>query len=361
MLSGIKILDLSRVLAGPLCTMMLGDLGASVLKVERPDGGDETRGWGPPFDERGESAYYLSVNRNKLGITADFATRADVELVKRLAATADVVVENFRAGTLERRGLGAAELMALNPALVWCTISGFGAEGTRPGYDFVVQAESGWMSITGEPGGAPMKHGVALVDVIAGKDAAISILGALVARATTGRGRRVHVSLEASARAALVNVAQNALVSGAPPMRWGNAHANLVPYQLFHAADRALVIAVGSDAQWLACARALDLGDLATDDELRTNAGRIAARERIVTGITGRLKERPAAEWVARLDGAGVPCGVVRTVPEALAATSASARTGLPPSVDGSVRRPPPMLGEHSQAVRDRGWDAFRG
>jgi crotonobetainyl-CoA:carnitine CoA-transferase CaiB-like acyl-CoA transferase len=340
--------------------MILGDLGASVLKVERPDGGDETRGWGPPFDERGESAYYLSVNRNKLGLTADFASPADVELVKRLAADADVVVENFRAGTLARRGLGAAELMARNPMLVWCTISGFGTEVTRPGYDFVVQAESGWMSITGEPGGAPMKHGVALVDVIAGKDAAISILAALVARATTGRGRTVHVSLEASARAALVNVAQNALVSGAPPKRWGNAHANLVPYELFDAADRAMVIAVGSDAQWLACARALDLDGLANDDALRTNAGRIAARERIVTGITGRLKERPAAEWVARLDAAGVPCGVVRTVPEALAETSASSLTGLPPSVEGRVRRAPPRLGEHSAVVRQRGWDAFR-
>ena len=172
MLSGIKVLDLSRVLAGPLCTMMLGDLGASVLKVERPEGGDDTRGWGPPFDERGESAYFLSVNRNKLGLTADFANPTDVELIRTLAAEADVVVENFRAGTLERRGLGAAELMTRNPTLVWCTISGFGLGAGRPGYDFVVQAESGWMSITGEPAGEPMKHGVALVDVITGKDAA---------------------------------------------------------------------------------------------------------------------------------------------------------------------------------------------
>lgn len=359
MLSGIKILDMSRVLAGPLCTMMLGDLGASVLKVERPDDGDETRGWGPPFDDRGESAYYLSVNRNKLSLAADFADPADQELVRTLAGEADVVVENFRAGTLERRGLGAAELMARNPKLVWCTISGFGADSTRPGYDFVVQAESGWMSITGEPGGAPMKHGVALVDVIAGKDAAISVLAALVARGGDGRGRLVHVSLESSARAALVNVAQNALVSGAPPKRWGNAHANLVPYQLFAAADRPMVIAVGSDAQWLACARALELDTLASDDALRTNAGRLAARERIVTGITGRLAERTAAEWVACLDAAGVPCGVVRTVPEALIESGASPLTGMPPSVDGTIRRTPPRLGEHSAVVRKRGWGAF--
>ena len=359
MLSGTKVLDLSRVLAGPLCTMMLGDLGASVLKVERPEGGDDTRGWGPPFDERGESAYFLSVNRNKLSLTADFAKPADLELLRALADEADVVVENFRAGTLERRGLGAATLMKRNPRLVWCTISGFGVAATRPGYDFVVQAESGWMSITGEPAGEPMKHGVALVDVITGKDAVIAILAALVERGVTGRGRQVHVSLEGSARAALVNVAQNALVSGAPPRRWGNAHANLVPYQLFEASDRLLVIAVGSDSQWTACARALGLDDLAMDEALRTNAGRIAARERVVTEITRALKARTAAEWVARLDAAGVPCGIVRTVPEALAESGASALTGLPPSVEGSVRRAPPRLGEHSRLVREGGWGAF--
>ena len=361
MLSGIKVLDLSRVLAGPLCTMMLGDLGASVLKVERPDGGDDTRGWGPPFDERGQSAYFLSVNRNKLSLAADLADPADVELIRTLAGEADVVVENFRAGMLERRGLGAGELMSRNPALIWCTISGFGPGAARPGYDFVVQAESGWMSITGEPGGEPMKHGVALVDVITGKDAVIAILAALVERGRTGRGRMVHVSLEASARAALVNVAQNALVSRTPPRRWGNAHANLVPYQLFEAADRPLVIAVGSDMQWLACARALGLDALAEEDALRTNAGRIAARERVVMEITRVLQSRRAAEWVARLDAAGVPCGIVRTVPEALAESGASPLTGLPPSVDGSVRRAPPGLGEHSRLVRERGWDAFTG
>jgi crotonobetainyl-CoA:carnitine CoA-transferase CaiB-like acyl-CoA transferase len=361
MLSGIKVLDLSRVLAGPLCTMMLGDLGASVLKVERPEGGDDTRGWGPPFDERGESAYYLSVNRNKLSLTADFADPADAELIRKLASEADVVVENFRPGTLERRGLGAVELMKRNPRLVWCTITGFGTESSRPGYDFVVQAESGWMSITGEPGGAPMKHGVALVDVITGKDAVIAVLAALVARGATGRGRMVHVSLESSARAALVNVAQNTLVSGTPPKRWGNAHANLVPYQLFDAADRPMVIAVGADGQWIACARALGLDGLASEDVLRTNAGRIAARERVVTAVTRKLTERTAAEWVALLDAAGVPCGVVRTVPEALAKSGASALTGLPPSVEGSVRRVPPRLGEHTAVVRERGWDAFIG
>jgi crotonobetainyl-CoA:carnitine CoA-transferase CaiB-like acyl-CoA transferase len=359
MLTGVKILDLSRVLAGPLCTMMLGDLGASVLKVERPDGGDETRGWGPPFDSAGQSAYFLSVNRNKLGVTADLSTEEGLALVRELAAGADVVVENFRPGTLERRGLGQAALHQANPGLIWCTITGFGPDSARPGYDVVVQAESGWMSITGEPNGAPMKHGVALADVLAGKDAAISILGALVARARTGAGRRVQVSLEASAKAALVNVAQNALVSGVPPLRWGNAHANLVPYQLFDAADRALVIAVGSDAQWVGCGRALGLDALAADPALRTNAGRLAARMRVVSAITQRVAERPAAEWITRLDAAGVPCGVVRTVLEVLARTDASPLTGMPPSVPGRIHRSAPRLGEHSALVRERGWDAF--
>jgi crotonobetainyl-CoA:carnitine CoA-transferase CaiB-like acyl-CoA transferase len=359
MLTGVRILDLSRVLAGPLCTMMLGDLGASVLKVERPDGGDETRGWGPPFDATGESAYYLSVNRNKLGLVADLTVQSDVALLRALAAEADVVVENFRPGTLERRGIGVAELRAVNPSLVWCTITGFGADSTRPGYDFVVQAESGWMSVTGEAAGGPMKHGVALADVVAGKDAAIAILGALVARARTGEGRHVQVSLEASAEAALVNVAQNALVSGQAPARWGNAHANLVPYQLFDAADRSLVIAVGSDAQWVACAAALELDALGRDPDLRANAGRVVARERVAREIASRVATRAAAEWIERLEARGVPCGVVRTVPEVLAASEGSPLTGMPPSVPGLVRRPPPRLGEHSALVRARGWRAF--
>jgi crotonobetainyl-CoA:carnitine CoA-transferase CaiB-like acyl-CoA transferase len=359
MLTGVRVLDLTRVLAGPLCTMMLGDLGASVLKVERPEGGDETRGWGPPFDERGESAYYLSVNRNKLGLAADLDRPADVALLRELVSQADVVVENFRSGTLERRGLGFAELRVSRPSLVWCTISGFGSESRRPGYDFVVQAECGWMSITGEPDGVPMKHGVALADVLAGKDAAVAILAALLGRARTGSGRHVQVSLAASAQAALVNVAQNALVSGRPPARWGNAHANLVPYQLFDAADRALVIAVGNDAQWQQCAAALELGGLADEPELRTNAGRLAQRERVAREISARVKARPAADWVARLDAVGVPCGLVRPVLEVLATAGGSPLTGMPPSVPGAVRRPPPRLGEHSALVRERGWDAF--
>lgn len=359
MLSSIKVLDLSRVLAGPYCTMMLGDMGAAVLKVERPVSGDETRGWGPPFDPRGESAYFLSVNRNKLGLAADLDDEADAELIRRLALEADVVVENFRPGTLERRALGAEALLAANPRLVWCTITGFGEESTRPGYDFVVQAESGWMSITGDPTGAPMKHGVALADLLAGKDAVIAIVAALVARSISGRGRRVEVSLARSAEAALVNVAQSALVSGRAPRRWGNAHANLVPYQLFQTSDGALVISVGNDAQWAACARALALIELASDAALRTNAGRLAERDRVVGAIAARVREKPAAYWRERLDAEGVPCGVVRSVLDVLASTDASALTGMPPSVPGAVRRAPPRLGEHTDIVRLKGWRAF--
>jgi len=359
MLSKIRVLDLSRVLAGPLCTMIMGDMGADVVKVERNSAGDETRGWGPPFDERGESAYFLSVNRNKLSLTADLDDAGDLGVVRALAREADVVVDNFLPGTLEPRRWGADVAMAEHPRLIWCTITGFGAESRRPGYDFVVQAESGWMSITGEPDGDPMKHGIALADVIAGKDAVIAILAALVSRSGTGVGRRVHVSLAASAEAALLNVAQNTIVSSQPPVRWGNAHANLVPYQLFRTSDRPMVIAVGNDAQWLACTLALELTELARDAELAINAGRLAQRTRVVSNIAERLATANASHWIERLEAVGVPCGVVRTVPEVLAGLPTSARSGLPPSVPGTERLPPPRLGEHSELLRAEGWNAF--
>jgi crotonobetainyl-CoA:carnitine CoA-transferase CaiB-like acyl-CoA transferase len=359
MLSDVKVLDFTRVLAGPLCTMMLGDLGADVIKVERPHSGDETRGWGPPFDERGESAYYLSVNRNKLSLAADLDASSDRELLHALIAEADVVVDNFLPGTLERRQIDPAALLHANPRLIWCTITGFGPGGTRPGYDFVVQAEAGWMAITGEPEGDPMKVGVALADVIAGKDAVVAILAALVSRARTGEGRRLFVSLADSARAALVNVAQNALVSGHGARRWGNAHANLVPYQLFRTADRALVIAVGSDAQWRACARALGLDALAEDATLATNAGRLAQRDRVISEFSQRLRALPAATWQERLGHAGVPTGIVKEVLEVLAESAASPLSGMPASVGGGVRFPPPRLDEQGGLIRHRGWRVF--
>ncbi len=360
MLSGIRVLDLSRVLAGPLCTMCLGDLGADVIKVERPGAGDETRGWGPPFAPDGASAYFLSVNRNKRSLAADFASRSDTELMLRLIAEADVVVENFRPGSLARAGIDPEQLVLQYPHLVWCTITGFGENSGRPGYDVVVQAESGWMSITGEPAGRPMKIGVALADVIAGKDATIAILAALVARSRTGRGRRVVISLIHSAVASLVNVAQNVMVTGQDARRWGNAHPNLVPYQLFEAADREMIVAVGTDAQWQGCARALDLPELASAPHLLTNAGRVEHRQAVVSAIAARLATGPAAEWRERLEAEGVPSGLVCSVREAIDALgSGSPLTGIPPAVPGTVRLPPPALDEHGAAIRTHGWAVF--
>jgi crotonobetainyl-CoA:carnitine CoA-transferase CaiB-like acyl-CoA transferase len=359
MLDGIKVLDLTRVLAGPLCTMLLGDLGADVIKVERPGTGDESRTWGPPFDRDGRSAYYLSVNRNKLGLAADLDAPADRGVLERLLATADIVVDNFRPGTLERRGISIDDWCARRPELVWCTITGFGLAIDRPGYDFVAQAEAGWMAITGERDGDPMKVGVALADVVAGKDAAVAILGAYVQRLRSGRGARLAISLIDSARAALVNVAQNALVSGTDAARWGNAHPNLVPYQLFEATDHPIVVAVGSDAQWQASAHALGLDALAEDPALATNAGRLANRERVVNEFSRRIGEEPAAVWRDRLAAAGVPNGIVYSVLESLAHTHGSAVTGMPSSVGGAIRFEPPAIDQHGDAIRKVGWDIF--
>jgi crotonobetainyl-CoA:carnitine CoA-transferase CaiB-like acyl-CoA transferase len=362
-LAGIKVLDLSRVLAGPLCTMTLGDLGAQVLKVERPGMGDETRGWGPPFDSIGESAYFLAVNRNKISVALDLDVEADRALLLALTEQADVVVENFRRGTLERRGINPALLLRNRRDLIWCRFTGFGAESDRPGYDAVIQAESGWMAITGEPDGAPMKIGVALADVCAGTDAAIAILACLASRGagTDASDRLIAVTLAHSATAALVNVAQNALVTGKEPTRWGNAHPNLVPYQLFETADRPIVLAVGNDAQWLACCRALSRPDLAADRRYLANAGRVEGRTALVRELSETLRTRPAGEWLELLQRNGVPAGVVRLVSEALADVEADPRTGIAPLPPGTVRLPPPRLDEHGAAVRSLGWEVFAG
>jgi crotonobetainyl-CoA:carnitine CoA-transferase CaiB-like acyl-CoA transferase len=293
-----KILDFTRVLAGPLCSMMLGDLGADVIKVERPGQGDETRGWGPPFDRDGQSAYFLSINRNKKSLAADLSSAEDRAVILDLLGQADVVIENFLPGSLARLGIDRDQLLETHAHLIWCSISGYGPESRRPGYDFVTQAECGWMSITGPVDGEPFKVGVALADVIAGKDAAIAILAALAER---GDGplplerRRIEISLTDSARAALVNVAQNVLVSGNDAARWGNGHPNLVPYQLFDAADRPFVIAVGSDEQWRQCALALGLSDLVAERDLATNAGRVRNRAHVVEIISRHVLTRPAA------------------------------------------------------------------
>lgn len=362
-LAGLRVVDLSRVLAGPLCSMILGDLGADILKVERPVVGDDTRGWGPPFADDGASAYFRSVNRNKLSVTVDFGDAADRDWLLARIAEADVVLENYLPGTLARHGLDPSALLAAHPRLVWATISGFGPSSTRPGYDFVAQAEAGWMAITGPADGEPCKVGVALVDVITGKDAAIALLAALFGR---DRGlaitRHLHLSLQASATAALVNVAQNHLVSGAPSRRWGNAHPNLVPYEAFAAADRPFVLAVGNDTQWHACVAALGWDtSCSAEDRARwaTNAGRVTDRARLVPALAAHFLQQPAAHWIERLDRAGVPCGVIRSVEEAVGVVGGDAESGLPPATGGAVRRPPPRLGEHDALLRTRGWAAF--
>ena len=363
-LRDVKILDLSRVLAGPLCSMILGDLGADVIKVERPGQGDESRGWGPPFDGDGESAYYLSCNRNKLSVALDFQLPADLVVLGGLIQSADVVLENFRAGSLEALGIKASEWLERNPRLIWCTISGFGQGNQRPGYDFVVQAECGWMSVTGEPGGEPMKVGVALADIMTGKDATIAILGALLARDRSSSllpaaQRHVHVSLIQTATAALMNVAQNTLVAGTDARRWGNAHPNLVPYQLFAAKDGRIVIAVGNDGQWKSMCSALGLTNLGADQSLNTNAGRLAQRESVVAAISERIGSAETSHWLGALNAVGVPCGVVRTVKDALIDVPGSPVTGITPSVPGTVRRRPPKLDEHGAVIRSEGWGAF--
>ncbi len=358
----LKVVDISRVLAGPLCGMILGDLGADVIKVEKPGRGDETRGYGPPFDDRGESAYFLSVNRNKKSIALDLGAEADRSVLAGLIADADVVIDNFIPGNLEELGLDPDGFLETNPQLVWCSISGFGSGSTRPGYDYVTQAESGWMSITGEPDGAPMKVGVALADVIAGKDAAAAILGRILERnegTLPVARRRIRISLMTSAVASLVNVAQGVLVSGEEPRRWGNAHPNLVPYQIFSAADRPFVIAVGADHQWLSCARTLGLSALAGDPDLALNSGRVRCRDTVVSAISAVVSTDTADHWVAMLMKAGVPCGQVRTVGEAIKSVSASSLTGVASAVDGSVRLPPPRLDEHGKELRERGWRVF--
>lgn len=358
----LRVLDLSRVLAGPICGMTLGDLGHHVIKVERPGKGDETRGYGPPFDERGESAYFLSVNRNKKSIALELSDPADKQALLGLLADADVVIDNFIPGKLAALGLDPNELLEKHTNLVWCSISGFGPESTRPGYDYVIQAESGWMSITGEPNGAPMKMGVALADLIAGKDAATAILARVLERNEKdlpASRRRIHISLMGSAVASLINVAQGVLVSGTEPRRWGNAHPNLVPYQLFPASDKPVVIAVGSDSQWIPLTKELGLGDLATDPELTTNAGRVRNRDRVIAAIAERVRTDTAENWAARLQRAGVPSGMVRTVGEALREIEASPLTGVASPLAGAVRYPPPLLDEHGLELRESGWRVF--
>jgi crotonobetainyl-CoA:carnitine CoA-transferase CaiB-like acyl-CoA transferase len=365
-LEGLVVADFSRVLAGPFATMLLGDLGADVVKVEHPDGGDETRAWGPPFSG-GHSTYYLAVNRNKRSAALDLKSDQGRRAARALAARADVVVENFKAGALERLGLGYHEIAKGNPGLVWCSISGFGrgAGAELPGYDFLVQAMSGLMSITGPAGGEPTKVGVALVDVLTGLYATTGILAALRERDRTGRGQRVEVSLLGSALASLVNQASAHLCAGQAPRAMGNRHPSITPYETLATADRPLVVAVGNDGQFARLCRVLGLPEAAADPRFASNADRVTNREDLVALLEEALAARGAADWVAALSDAGVPCGLVNDVGEAFALAE---RLGLEPVADAggvpqvanpiglsaspvSYRLAPPALGEHTAEV----------
>ena len=331
-LAGVRVADLSRVLAGPYCTMVLADLGADVVKVERPQGGDETRLWGPPF-AGGEAAYYLSVNRGKRSCALDLSDPDGQALALELCARADVVIENFKLGGAQRLGVGYEQVRERNPSVVYCSITGFGSMREppgRPGYDFVAQAEAGLMSITGAADGPPFKVGVALVDVLTGLHAASAILATLHG----GAGGRIEVPLLDSGLAGLVNVGQNVLVTGAEPERHGNAHPNIVPYQDFETASGRIAVAAPNDGLFRALCLTLGRDDLAGDERFATNPARVEHRDALIGELQARFHERPAEEWIATLNAAGVPVGAVRTVPEALAAAAAAGRPA-------PARRPP--------------------
>jgi crotonobetainyl-CoA:carnitine CoA-transferase CaiB-like acyl-CoA transferase len=332
-LDDLTVLDFSRVLAGPLSTMLLGDLGATVIKVERPGVGDDTRAWGPPHDADGEATYFQAVNRNKRSVVLDLRDPAGRQRARELAAGADVIVENFRPGLMDELGLGHDELRAADPSLVYCSITGFGAGrgAALPGYDLLVQALGGLMSITGEPGGEPQKVGVALVDVVAGLFATVGILAALRHRERTGQGQRVEVDLLSALLAALVNQGSAYTAAGVVAERMGNAHPSIAPYELFAAQDGELVLAVGNDRQFGALCDAIGSPELATDARFATNSARVAHRRDLRALLDAALRRRPVGEWVALLTEARVPAGPVNDVAGAFALAEA---LGLQPIVE---------------------------
>lgn len=378
-LEGIRVLDLTRAMAGPYCAMMLGDLGADVIKVERPGRGDDSRGWGPPFVGEpygpypGESAYFIAANRNKRSITVNLKSSEGQEIVRRLAGVSDVLVENFRTGVLDRLGLGYEDLRAVNPRLVYCSISGYGRTGPyaeRPGYDFIIQAEGGMMGITGPEEGPPFRVGVPIVDITAGMFAATAILAALRARDQRGEGQLVDVSLLDTQVALLTNVASNYLVGGAPPRRLGNAHPNVAPYETFRARDRWFALAAANERQWAVLCEVIDRPDLRDDPRFATNEARLANRPELVTVLNEVFATRDADAWLERLRAAGLPCGPINTVSDVFAHPQVEARNlvveaehptagplrfpGFPYKLLGTparVRRPPPLLGQHTEEI----------
>ena len=379
-LEGVRVLDLSRVLAGPYCTMLLGDLGADVLKVELPGEGDDTRRWGPPY-VGGESAYYLAVNRNKRGITLNLKSAAGQRILRQLANRSQVLVENFKPGTLERIGLGYDALRQTNPALVYCRISGYGASGpdaTLPGYDFVMQAASGLMSITGEPDGEPMKLGIAIVDILTALFAANGIQAALRVAERTGVGQIVDISLLESALAVLINVGQGYLVTGEPPARYGNAHANIVPYEVYRAADGYIAIGCGNDRQFAALCAVLGNPALAANPDFATNPARVAHRIALKAALEASLATRSVADWIPAIRAAGIPAGPINDIPTILNDLQTAAlgimqevahptieslrMIGSPlklSAANPTIRLHPPLLGEHSvEVLEELGYSA---
>ncbi len=380
-LAGIRILDLTRVLAGPSCTQLLGDLGADVIKIEKPGEGDDTRRWGPPNvrDAAGadtaESAYYLSTNRNKRSVSIDVARPEGAALVRRLAARSDVLVENFKVGGLAKYGLAYSDLRDELPRLVYCSITGFGQTGPnahRPGYDFLAQGMGGVMSITGDPSGEPVKVGVAIADIMCGMYATTAILAALRHRDATGQGQHIDIGLADTQVAWLYNEGMNYLLGGRVPTRRGNAHANIVPYQVFETSDGHVIVAVGNDAQFRRLCDFLGRPDLGTDPRYATNPARTANREELVPLIASLLKTRTRAEVLEGLEARGVPVGPVNDIAQAFAEPQVAARDMLitmahPLAASGEValignpvkfsqspvtyRRPPPTLGEHTDEV----------
>jgi crotonobetainyl-CoA:carnitine CoA-transferase CaiB-like acyl-CoA transferase len=377
LLEGVKVLDLSRVLAGPYATMVLGDLGADVIKVEHPERGDDTRHWGPPFAGEGEtreSAYFLSVNRSKRSIGVDLKDPEGLERVKGLAAGADVVIENWRRGALEKLGFGYEVLSEANPSLVYCSITGFGPgpDEERPGYDFLVQARGGVMGITGQPGGEPTKVGVAISDIVCGLFASNAILAALHRRAATGEGARIEVPLFESTLGWLANRGQEYLVSGEDKGLIGNAHPSIVPYQTFDASDKPLVVAVGNNTQFAELCEVVGRPELAEDERFATNPDRVANREALIPELQREFRKRPADEWVEEIRAAGVPSGPVNTLADVFAdehvlgsgilqdvdhpSVGPLKMVASPILVDGErfpIRHPPPSLGQHTNETRD--------
>jgi formyl-CoA transferase len=374
-LDGIKVLDLSRVLAGPWCTQLLADLGADVVKIERPGGGDDTRYWGPPWFGEGDdrvAAYFLSCNRGKQSAAIDFAQPEGAALVRKLAESADVVVENFKVGGLEKFGLDAASLRAANPRLIYASITGFGQDGPyagRAGYDFMIQAMGGLMSITGrpdgEPGGGPMRVGVAVADLFTGMYTAVAILAALFRRERSGEGAHIDMALFDTQIAVLANQVSNALVSGEDPPRQGNTHPNIVPYQPFDAADRPIVIAVGNDRQFARLAEICGHPEWAGDARFTSNAARVANRTEVVGLVGQAIRRKTAAQWFEQLEIAGIPAGPINSVTQALADVQAQHRAmlrtiagvpvvGSPVRIDGErfdADLPPPSLGQHTPDI----------